>query len=57
MLAPTLAEKIRKTEQPFIQAITDLVSPGAAFWGGRVLLAGDALAMLWPVCKSIFLFR
>jgi hypothetical protein len=49
LLAPCVAELIRKTAQPFIQAITDLVSPRAAFWEGKVLLAGDAFATLRPV--------
>jgi 2-polyprenyl-6-methoxyphenol hydroxylase-like FAD-dependent oxidoreductase len=49
LLAPCISELIQKTHQPFIQAITDLVSPKAAFFGGKVLLAGDALATLRPM--------
>jgi len=48
LLAPCVAELIQKTEHPFIQAITEFISPTAAFWRGKVLLAGDALATLRP---------
>lgn len=49
LLVPCVAELIRKTDQPFIQAITDLVSSRASFFGGKILLAGDALATLRPM--------
>jgi 2-polyprenyl-6-methoxyphenol hydroxylase-like FAD-dependent oxidoreductase len=49
LLAPCVGEMIQKTSQPFIQAITDLVTPQAVFCGGKVLLAGDALATLRPM--------
>jgi 2-polyprenyl-6-methoxyphenol hydroxylase-like FAD-dependent oxidoreductase len=39
---------VRKTEQPFIQAITDVISPQNSFFDGKVLLVGDALAGFRP---------
>jgi 2-polyprenyl-6-methoxyphenol hydroxylase-like FAD-dependent oxidoreductase len=47
-LAPQFAELVEKTEIPFIQAITDVVTPSANLDSGRVLLIGDALAGLRP---------
>ena len=49
LVAPCIAEMIQKTQHPFIQSITDLVSPKAVFCGAKVLLAGDALATLRPM--------
>jgi 2-polyprenyl-6-methoxyphenol hydroxylase-like FAD-dependent oxidoreductase len=49
LLAPSIAEVVTKVQRPFIQAITDLVSPKAAFFRGKVLLVGDALATLRPM--------
>lgn len=40
---------IEKTEKPFIQAITEALSPRASFFNGRLLLVGDALATLRPL--------
>ncbi|KAH7081006.1 monooxygenase [Paraphoma chrysanthemicola] len=48
VLPPQFAELVEKTKVPFIQAITDVISPSAVFDGGRVLLIGDALAGLRP---------
>ena len=48
VLPPQYAETITKTEQPFIQAVTDNVSPQNSFFGGKVLLVGDALAGFRP---------
>lgn len=48
MLPPQFAEAVHKTEQPFIQAITDVVSPKNSFADGKVLLVGDALAGFRP---------
>lgn len=45
-LAPTLAEIVAKTKEPFVQAIYDLESPRMAF--GRVCLLGDAAFGLRP---------
>ena len=48
VLPPQYAEVVRKTEQPFIQAITDVISPQNSFFDGKVLLVGDALAGFRP---------
>ncbi|KAF2621680.1 FAD/NAD(P)-binding domain-containing protein [Macroventuria anomochaeta] len=49
LLPPQFAEVVNKTEVPFIQAITDVVSPVAVLPGdSRVLLIGDALAGFRP---------
>lgn len=47
-LPPQFAELVEKTEVPFVQAITDVISPSAIFGSNRVLLIGDALAGLRP---------
>jgi 2-polyprenyl-6-methoxyphenol hydroxylase-like FAD-dependent oxidoreductase len=47
-LPPQYAEAVCKTEQPFIQAITDVISPQNSFFDGKVLLVGDALAGFRP---------
>lgn len=48
VLPPQFAEAIQKTQQPFIQAITDVISPNNRYLDGRVLLVGDALAGFRP---------
>lgn len=49
VLPPQFAELVNKTEVPFIQAITDAVSPAAVLPSDtRVLLIGDALAGFRP---------
>jgi 2-polyprenyl-6-methoxyphenol hydroxylase-like FAD-dependent oxidoreductase len=48
VLPPQYAEAVHKTEQPFIQAITDVISPQNSFFDGKVLLVGDALAGFRP---------
>jgi 2-polyprenyl-6-methoxyphenol hydroxylase-like FAD-dependent oxidoreductase len=48
VLPPQYAEVVRKTEQPFIQAITDVISPQNSFFDAKVLLVGDALAGFRP---------
>jgi 2-polyprenyl-6-methoxyphenol hydroxylase-like FAD-dependent oxidoreductase len=48
VLPPQYAEAVNKTQQPFIQAITDVRSPQNSFLDGRVLLVGDALAGFRP---------
>ncbi|KAF1942945.1 FAD/NAD(P)-binding domain-containing protein [Clathrospora elynae] len=48
VLPPQFAELVKKTEVPFIQAITDVIAPSAVMDGGRVLLLGDALAGFRP---------
>lgn len=48
VLPPQFAEAIGKTQQPFIQAITDVISPGNRYLDGKVQLVGDALAGFRP---------
>jgi len=48
VLPPQYVEVVQKTKEPFIQAITDNVSPQNSFMGGKVLLVGDALAGFRP---------
>lgn len=49
VLPPQFAELVNKTDVPFIQAITDVVSPAAMLPNdNRVLLIGDALAGFRP---------
>lgn len=47
-LPPQFAELVCKTEMPFVQAITDIVSPKHVFMDGKVILLGDALAGFRP---------
>lgn len=47
-LPPQFAELVEKTEHPFIQAITDVSSPQASFFDGKVLFVGDALCGFRP---------
>jgi FAD binding domain-like len=46
LLAPCVTELLRKTEQPFIQAITDIISSKAVLSDGRVLLVRECLRPL-----------
>lgn len=48
ILPPQFAEAVHKTQQPFVQAITDVIGPQNSFMGGKVLLVGDALAGFRP---------
>ena len=48
VLPPQYAEAVSKTQQPFIQAITDVISPQNSFLDDKVLLVGDALAGFRP---------
>ena len=48
ILPPQFAEAVQKTKQPFVQAITDVISPENSLLGGRVQLVGDALAGFRP---------
>ncbi|OSS48929.1 hypothetical protein B5807_07073 [Epicoccum nigrum] len=49
ILPPQFAELVNKTEVPFIQAITDVISPDAVLPSNhRVVLIGDALAGFRP---------
>ena len=46
LLPPMIADVVARTEQPLLQAITDLESPRMAF--GRVVLLGDAAFVARP---------
>ena len=48
ILPPQFAELVELTERPFIQAITDVLSPQTVFYDGRVVLVGDAVAGFRP---------
>lgn len=48
VLPPQFAELVNKTQHPFIQAITDVISPENELLNGKVLLVGDALAGFRP---------
>ena len=48
VLPPQFADIVCGTKQPFIQAITDVISPKNSFFGGKLLLIGDALAGFRP---------
>jgi len=47
-LPPQMSEMVGKTKQPFVQAITDVITPTNNFYGGKVVLIGDALAGFRP---------
>lgn len=47
-LPPQFAEIVCKTQQPFVQAITDCIAPTNTYMDGRVVLIGDALAGFRP---------
>jgi 2-polyprenyl-6-methoxyphenol hydroxylase-like FAD-dependent oxidoreductase len=47
-LPPQFAEIVCRTQKPFVQAITDVISPTNEFMNGRVILIGDALAGFRP---------
>ena len=48
ILPPQFAELAHKTTQPFVQAITDVISPRNSFFDGKLLLVGDAVAGFRP---------
>ncbi len=48
VLPPQFAEAVGKTQQPFVQAITDNIASQNSFLGGKVLIVGDALAGFRP---------
>ncbi|KAI9880733.1 MAG: hypothetical protein M1830_001016 [Pleopsidium flavum] len=52
ILPAAFADLFVKASQPFIQAITDVISPRAAFFDGQLLLVGDALAGFRPHVAS-----
>ncbi|KAI0182402.1 monooxygenase [Xylaria flabelliformis] len=47
-LPPQFAEIVCGTKRPFVQAVTDVLSPEHEYWGGKVILIGDALAGFRP---------
>ncbi|KIW26186.1 uncharacterized protein PV07_09300 [Cladophialophora immunda] len=47
-LPPQMSEMVEKTKQPFVQCITDVITPTNDFYGGKVVLIGDALAGFRP---------
>jgi len=47
-LPPQFAELVCKAKKPFVQAVTDVISPTNEFLDGRVVLIGDALAGFRP---------
>lgn len=48
VLPPQFSELVCSTDKPFVQAITDVISPTNEFLDGRVILVGDALAGFRP---------
>ena len=47
-LPPQMAEMDEKTKQPFVQCITDVISPKNLYMSDKVALVGDALAGFRP---------
>ena len=47
-LPPQMSEMVEKTKQPFVQCITDVITPTNSILGGKVVLVGDALAGFRP---------
>ncbi|KAK8856062.1 FAD/NAD(P)-binding domain-containing protein [Apiospora arundinis] len=47
-LPPQFAEIVCATKKPFVQAVTDVISPTNEFMDGKVVLIGDALAGFRP---------
>lgn len=47
-LAPQFAEIVRGTKKPFVQAVTDVISPKNEYMNGKLVLVGDALAGFRP---------
>ena len=47
-LPPQFAEIVCAAKRPFVQAVTDVISPEHEFMGGKVVLIGDALAGFRP---------
>jgi 2-polyprenyl-6-methoxyphenol hydroxylase-like FAD-dependent oxidoreductase len=48
ILPPQFAELVELTDKPFIQAITNVISPQSVFHDGHVVLLGDAVAGFRP---------
>jgi len=47
-LPPQMAELVHKTKAPFVQCITDVISPKNLYMNDKVVLIGDALVGLRP---------
>ncbi|KAJ8606322.1 hypothetical protein MRB53_041073 [Persea americana] len=47
-LPPQMAEMAHKTKTPFVQCITDVISPKNLYMGDKIVLIGDALAGFRP---------
>ena len=47
-LPPQMSEMVQKSKNPFVQLITDVITPRNLFCGGKVVLIGDALAGFRP---------
>ena len=47
-LPPQMSEMVQKSKNPFVQLITDVITPRNLFCGGKVVLLGDALAGFRP---------
>ncbi|EXJ65396.1 hypothetical protein A1O7_01737 [Cladophialophora yegresii CBS 114405] len=47
-LPPQMSEMVEKTKQPFVQCITDVITPTNNFFNGKAVLIGDALAGFRP---------
>lgn len=47
-LPAQFAEIVCTTQKPFVQAVTDVLSPNHTFWDDRIVLIGDALAGFRP---------
>jgi 2-polyprenyl-6-methoxyphenol hydroxylase-like FAD-dependent oxidoreductase len=47
-LPPQFSELVQETKEPFVQVITDVLTPKSSFMDGKVLLVGDALAGFRP---------
>lgn len=48
VLPKQFSELVQKTEHPFVQVITDVISPRAVYIDWKVILVGDALCGLRP---------
>ncbi|CAF0992094.1 unnamed protein product [Adineta steineri] len=47
-LPPQFAQLVHITQSPIVQVITDVLAPQATYYGGRIVLLGDALAAFRP---------
>ena len=47
-LPPQMAEMAHKSKTPFVQAITDVISPKNLYFNDKVVLVGDSLAGFRP---------